>query len=148
MMSDVALLARFSWIHCKPGGIAVTCFILRMTVVSVNFYINKNFFFCWCRALSFVNVFFPVVSLQISKQNPSRWSWEVVMYLWYVCRIALFLEILCLLIVGCVSVLSLPDRSIVRLALLSYFNRKYVLQVKAWVPGCFQLFLQMKFCSN
>lgn len=102
MMSDVALLARFSWIHCKPGGIAVTCFILRMTVVSVNFYINKNFFFYWCRALPCVNVFFPVDSLQISKQNPSRWSWEVVMYLWYVCRIALFLEILCLLIVGCV----------------------------------------------
>lgn len=137
-----SLLSRCSWTCCKQ----VTYFILQMAMVSVNFYISKKLFFYLRRTLPCVNVFFPVVSLQISKQNPSRWFWEVVMYLWYVHRIALFIEILSLIIVGCVVNFVLSR------CVCSYTSSPVLLKQEVYSSGkslfeflvCFQLFWQMK----
>lgn len=68
------------------------------------------------------------------------------MYLWYVCRIILFIEVLCLLIVGCVVNFVLYRQ------VYSYTSSCVLLQQKVYSSGkdlfeflvCFQLFLQMK----
>lgn len=95
-------------------------------MISIGSYVSKNLFFFFLPITSIcITVFFPIVFLQIFKQNLSHWSWEVVMCLWYVCRTALFQGSVCLL-PECALFPEpfFPEGSVITLVLLSSLSGK------------------------